>query len=113
MKYILMICHDDAFRPSERLVADIGAWIRDMTKRKVHVNGYPLRPPRDAVTVRVRQGQIRVKDAPFARSREKMCACHVVECPSREEAIRVAASHPMAKVATIEVRPVWGELADS
>lgn len=113
MKYFLMICHDDAFRPSERLVADIGAWIRDMTGRKVHVSGYPLRPPRDAATVRVRAGRVRVKAGPFSRSGEKMCACHIVECPSREAAIAVAASHPMAKVATIEVRPVWEELADS
>lgn len=111
MRFLLLICHDDAFRASETLIADIGAWIRDMTMRKVHVDGYPLRPPREAATVRVRGGRVRVKDGPFAGSREKICACHLVECPSREEAIVVAASHPMAKVATIEVRPVWEELA--
>ncbi len=42
---------------------------------------------------------------------EKMCAYELIECASDEEAIEVASSHTMAKVATIEVRAVWNELA--
>jgi len=28
-----------------------------------------------------------------------------------DEAIRVASLHPMARAATVEVRPIWAELA--
>ena len=73
--------------------------------------GNPLRPPGDATTVRVREGKVTLKRCPFARSKEKMCAYELIECSSTEEAIEVASQHPMAKVATIEVRPVWSELA--
>jgi hypothetical protein len=111
MQYLLIICHDDAFRPSATLVRDIRAWIAEATRRKIRVCGNPLRPARDAVTVRVRQGRPCVRPGPFARSREKMCAYELVDCGTREEAIDLASRHPMAKVATIEVRPVWTELA--
>jgi hypothetical protein len=30
MRYLLIICHDDAFAPTPALVADIGAWVSDM-----------------------------------------------------------------------------------
>jgi hypothetical protein len=38
-------------------------------------------------------------------------AYELIERPSIEEAIDVASQHPMAKAATIEVRPIWNELA--
>lgn len=41
-----------------------------------------------------------------------MCAYELIECSSQEEAIEVAALHPMAEAATIEVRPVWSELVE-
>jgi hypothetical protein len=112
MQYLLMICHDRTFAPSEALIRDIGAWVNDMEARNVRVHGNPLRPPRDAMTVRVREGQLRVTHGPFAHSREKMCAYELIECATREEAVGLASQHPMAKVATIEVRPVWAELAE-
>jgi len=111
MRFLLMICHDDAFRPTESLVAEILAWIREMEGRGIRVHGTPLRPAAEGVTVRVRDGKAIRTPGPFARSKEKMCAVELIECASREQAIEVALRHPMAKVATIEVRPVWSELA--
>ena len=111
MQYLLIISHDELFAPTESLIKDIGAWIRKMERRGVRVYGNPLRPPGDATTVRVREGKVTLKRGPFARSKEKMCAYELIECSSTEEAIEVASQHPMAKVATIEVRPVWSELA--
>ena len=112
MQYLLIICHDASFTPSEALIRDIRAWINDMDLRNVRVHGNPLRPPSDAVTVRVRGEQLRVANGPFANSKEKMCAYELINCSTHEEAIEVASKHPMAKAATIEMRPVWAELAD-
>jgi hypothetical protein len=111
MQYLLIICHDDFFTPTETLVKEILAWIKRMEGRGIRVYGNPLRPPRDGTTVRVREGKLVVKKGPFAKSKEKMCAYELIECPSPEEAIDVASQHPMAKAATIEVRPIWNELA--
>jgi hypothetical protein len=108
----MIICHDDSFAPTEALVTDIVAWDREMEDREIRKYGNPLRPPNDAVTVRVREGKRVLKNGPFSESKEKMAAYELIECGSLEEAIDVASTHPMAKAATIEVRPVWHDLAE-
>ena len=32
----------------------------------------------------------------------------LLECDSLEQAVEIAATHPLAEVGTIEVRPLWG-----
>lgn len=111
MRYLLIISHDDSFRPTNSLIEAIGEWIKKMEGRGMRVYGNPLRPASDAVTVRIRGGRTSVTKGPFSRSKEQMCAYELIECSSIDEAIEVASQHPMAKAATIEVRPVWSELA--
>lgn len=111
MQFLLIISHDAGFVSSEALVVDILAWIDRMQARGIRRHGAPLRPPSDAVTLRIRDGQLRVTPGPFSDSREQICAYELLDCSSQEEALAAAAEHPMARVATIEVRPVWAELA--
>lgn len=111
MRFLLINSHDDLFGPTEALLEDIGAWIKTMEEREVRVYGNPLQPPGSATTVRVRKGKVALSMRPFAKSEEKMCAYELIDCPTNDEAIEVASAHPMAKVATIEVRPIWNELA--
>jgi hypothetical protein len=111
MRYLLIICHDDTFSPTDTLVKEIGVWIKKMEGKGIRVYGNPLRPASDATTVRVRGGKMVRTKGPFSMSKEKMCAYELIECSSIEEAIDVASQHPMAKAATIEVRPIWNELA--
>jgi len=111
MQYLMIICHDDSFASTEVLVTEIVAWDKEMEGRGIRKYGNQLRLPSDAVTVRVREGKRVLKNGPFAESKEKMAAYELIECASLEEAIDVASTHPMAKAATIEVRPVWSDLA--
>jgi hypothetical protein len=39
-----------------------------------------------------------------------MAAYGLIACANAQEAVDIAASHPMARAATIEVRPVWSDL---
>lgn len=110
MQYLLIICHDESFAPTETLVADIVAWDKEMERRGIRKYGNPLCPPSDAMTVRVREGNLVLTAGPFADTNEKVAAYELIECASLEEAIGVASQHPMAKVATIEVRPIWADL---
>jgi hypothetical protein len=110
MLYLLIICHDDAFVPSEGLVAEIHAWDLEMERRGVRRDGRPLRPPSDAVTVRVRDGSAVRTDGPFSDAPDQIAAYELVECASLDAAVDLAATHPMAHAGTIEVRPVWEEL---
>jgi hypothetical protein len=111
MLYLLIICHDDAFAPGEALVAAIHEWDLEMDRRGIRLDGRPLRPPADAVTVRVRKGTPVLSDGPFAATAELMAAYELLDCADLEEAVGLAATHPMAAAGTIEVRPVWDELS--
>jgi hypothetical protein len=110
MQFLLIICHDAAFEPTPALVREIGAWVKEMQSRGILQHGNPLRPPDDAMTVRVRGGKRTVTAGPFTDSPEKMAAYSLIACAGMQEAIDIAAGHPMAKAATIEVRPVWSDL---
>jgi hypothetical protein len=111
MLFLLIIAHDEAFAPDEQLFADIGAWIARMDSEGLRRGGNPLRPAGDAVTVRIRDGATICKPGPFSGAGEQMCAYDLIECPDAVRALRIAASHPMAARATVEVRPVWEHIA--
>ncbi|MDB5103649.1 MAG: int [Fibrobacteres bacterium] len=107
MQFLFLICHDETFTPTNALVTRIISWNAKMAKKGVLVYGNPLQPASEAKTVRVRNKKVSVKTGPFAESKDKVSAYVLVECSSIKAAVAVAASHPMAAVATLEVRPVW------
>lgn len=104
MKYLLMICVDGQ---PEGQPEDVRPWVEEMDSRGIRLMGDRLRPPADATTVRVRDGELLVTDGPFVETKELMGGFDVIECKDLDEAIEVAAKHPMAKVGMIEVRPFW------
>ena len=111
MQFLMIISHDDSFRPTESLIENIHAWIVGMEQKGIRVYGNPLQPASDAVTVRIRNGEENIATGPFSDSKEQMCGYELIECKDLNEAVRLASKHPMAEAATIEVRPVWAQLA--
>jgi hypothetical protein len=113
MKYMLMICKDESVALTPEQGADMGrsteAWISEMERRGVRLLGQRLRPVADATTVRVRDGQTLVADGPFAETKEQIGGFDLIECADLDDAIAVAAAHPVARYGTIEVRPFWEE----
>jgi hypothetical protein len=61
--------------------------------------------PANASTVRVRAGEVVVSDGPYAETKEWMAGFDVIECADMDEAIDIAAKHPVAEYGMIEVRP--------
>jgi hypothetical protein len=111
MQFLLIIAHDDKFRASEDLISNVYRWIEQNSERGVRVRGAPLKPSADAITIRVRDGVLSRKSGPFGSAQDQMAAFELIECGDLEEAVEIASSHPMAAAATIEIRPVWPELA--
>jgi len=118
MKYLLLVCWD-----ADRMNADTEPtpvpgveppekesfpWLDDLRARGAWTIGDQLAPPRRARSVRVRGGKKLVTDGPFAETKEAAGGFDLLECASLEEAVEIAASHPLAEVGTIEVRPLWG-----
>ena len=59
-----------------------------------------------ATTVRVRDGRVAVTDGPFAETKEQLAGFYMIEAKDLDEAIRLAAKIPPARVGSIEVRPI-------
>jgi hypothetical protein len=66
-----------------------------------------LQPVAAATTVRVRDAKPQVTDGPFAETREQLGGYYLVEAKDLDEATKIAARIPGARVGSIEVRPVW------
>jgi hypothetical protein len=116
MKYLLLVCWD-----GERMNAQVEPdpndtpdddegfpWVDDLRERGIWVIGDQLAPPRRARTVRVRDETPIVTDGPFAETKEAIGGFDLLECDSQEEAVEIAATHPLAQIGAIEVRPLWG-----
>lgn len=65
-----------------------------------------LQPVQTATTVRVREGKVAVTDGPFAETKEALAGFYLLEAQDLDEALRLAARIPPARVGSIEVRPV-------
>jgi len=116
MKYLLLVCWDgekmnDQLEPAPGDNTDEEEsfpWLDELQARGAWVTGDQLAPPRRARSVRIRDGKPIVTDGPFAETKEAVGGFDLIECGSLEEAVEIAAGHPVAQIGTIEVRPLWG-----
>src|SRR5215208_6452239 len=109
-QYMLMVYEEevDAAEQAERehvtpMLVELHARLRE-AGLLVGVNR--LRTTESATSVRVRDGQTEITDGPFAVTKEVLAGYYVLECADLDEALKQAARMPMARWATIEVRPV-------
>jgi hypothetical protein len=113
MRYLMLVCADESaeISPEDGAVIqrETEAWVKEMDGRGVRLSGDRVRPVADATTVRVRNDELLLSDGPFAETKEQMAGYDVLECTDLDEAIEVAAKHPMARFGTLEVRPFWQE----
>jgi hypothetical protein len=114
MQFLLIVCWDaeDMNALAEPEPGDKSdesfPWLDDLQSRDKWVIGDQLAPPRRARSVRVRDGKASVTDGPFAETKEAVGGFDLIEADSLEEAVEIAAGHPVAQIGTIEVRPLWG-----
>jgi hypothetical protein len=117
MKFLMLVCvEEDRFENDEEAAApdaadaeDSGSfpWLDDVIARGIRLDGDRLRPAHEAKTVLVRDGEVLISDGPFAETKEVICGYDVLECANLEEAVKVAAAHPVAAFGKIEVRAFW------
>ena len=85
---------------------DVEAWVTRMDARGARLAGDPLRLDADAVTVRVRGGSTRREDGAYLDTGNTLIGFDLLECHDIDEAVAVAAEHPMAAGFALELRPV-------
>ena len=112
MQYLLLIYGSEAeaakMSEAERpaMTKEYGEYTQGIVKSGHFRAGDALRPTRAATTVRVRDGKTVTTDGPFAETKEQLGGYYLVEAKDLDEAIRLAARIPGARVGSIEVRPV-------
>lgn len=105
MKYMMFVCTDTEPETDESRVPDIEVWVAENDAARRRVVGNVLAPPSAATTVRVRGGQVLLTDGPFTETKEVIVGFDILECADLDEAIAVAAAHPMAYGGRVELRP--------
>ncbi|WP_405970070.1 YciI family protein [Streptomyces sp. NBC_00988] len=107
MKYMLLVCGDDTADGSG--MAPVEPWVEELGDRNVRLHGHRLAQAADAVTVRVRGGEVLRTDGPFAETKEYVAGFDILECDTLEEAVEAAAKHPVATIGAMEVRKFWDD----
>jgi hypothetical protein len=93
----------------EAVMQEGEGWRQDLEARGLQVLGNALEGPDTAATIRVRDGQTLISDGPFIETKEFIAGIDVVRCADGQQAIELAAAHPIARYHAIEVRPFYSQ----
>ncbi len=111
-RYAIFICVDGVPLSDEEeteLGRACDAWGDRVREDGVCPFGVALQPAETATTVRVRAGQTLASDGPFVDTKEFLAGLVVVDLPNIDDAVALAAEHPIARYHRLEVRPFWEE----
>ncbi len=111
MKYALLICDDptlsaDSPEAEQQLMAEYAAFTQELLHAGELAAGDRLGGIDTATSVRVRDGRTSVSDGPFAPTKEHLGGYYIVDVPSLDRALELAARVPSARTGAVEVRPV-------
>jgi len=109
MRYMLLVYYDektmtDAER--EHCYVESAQLTQEIKADGQYVLASPLHSVATATSVRVRENRRLVTDGPFAEAREQLGGFYLIEAKNLDEAINVAERIPVARLGTIEIRPV-------
>lgn len=97
-----------ALSPSEKATLDRDsiAYDQELDRRGSYITSDALRPVTSARTVRVRRGKASATDGPFAETKEQLGGFILINAAGIDEAVKIAEGIPMARIGSIEVRPI-------
>ena len=93
-------------REKVTLDRDSVAYDGELGRSGHYIVSHALQPVSTAKTVRVRRGKASQVDGPFAETREHLGGFILINAANMNEAVALASKIPMAKMGSIEVRPV-------
>jgi hypothetical protein len=112
MQYLCLVYLEEsrmaALTPGEHAALDVASLAHDEELRSSGrlILAQALQPVDTATTVRVRGGVVSTTVGPFAETIEHLGGFVFVEARDLNEAIGIAAGLPIARIGSIEVRPV-------
>jgi hypothetical protein len=111
VRYMMLIHHDEealARAPKQTLWTDFAAFNEALAKAGTgFAAGERLESSAAATTLRVRDGDSKVLDGPYADTKEQFAGYFMIDVPDLDEAIIWARRCPSSKYGAIEIRPLW------
>jgi hypothetical protein len=105
----------DIFRPQKvfnqspeanAVLAETGPYDAELKASGHLVMAQALKLPNEAMTVQVRDGKMSATDGPFMETKEMLGGFILIDARDLNEAGRIAAGIPFAKLGFVEVRPI-------
>lgn len=112
MRYLCLIYSDEtqwvkmSKDETDAVLGEYFAFTENIKKSGHYIGGEELQPTQAATTVRVRNGKISTTDGPFAETKEQLGGYYFINAKDLNDAIKVAARIPSARVGSVEVRPI-------
>jgi hypothetical protein len=112
MKFLCLVYFEQgtlsALSPDEKATLDRDslAYDEELRRRGNFIVANALNPVSAARTVRARRGKASATDGPFAETKEHLGGFILVDAANMNEAVDIAAGIPLAKLGSIEVRPI-------
>jgi len=112
MKFLCLVYIEprtmQALSPSEKasLDRDSMAYDVELGRSGHYLVAEALNPVSTARTVRVRGGKAKATDGPFAETKEHLGGFILIDAANIDQAVDIAAKIPLAKLGSVEVRPV-------
>lgn len=112
MKYLCLIYHEDACLEAmpgaeyDAIMADVLDYREELRASGYDIASASLQPAHTATTIRVRSGRIQMSDGPAAETTEQLGGFYLIDATDLNDAIRVVARMPSARIGSIEVRPL-------
>jgi hypothetical protein len=111
MKYVCLGIFDEAkfaqIPPEEaqRMMEECFAYDDELRRGGHFLGGEALDSARNAVTLRLKQGEVEVTDGPFAETKETLGGILLLEARDLNHAISLMSKHPGTKMGPWEIRP--------
>jgi hypothetical protein len=111
MRYACLIYYDpktlfNQTAESNAVLAECSSYDEKLKETGHFVAGEALELPESARTAQVRNGKMSAVDGPFIETKEMLGGFMVIEAADLDEAVRLGAGHPLARLGSVEVRPI-------
>ncbi len=112
MKFMLLVYNDDTLVDTlphghaDAMMRDCLSHADELRREGRLIESQMLESASSAKSVRIRNGQVKAIDGPFAETKEVLGGFNLIEAKDMDEAVEIAAQFPWARTGCVEIRPV-------
>jgi hypothetical protein len=116
MKFVCLGYYDEAKfaeipqEIGQRMMEECLAYDDELRRGGHFLGGEALDSARNAVTLRMKNGEVEVTDGPYAETKEMLGGILLLEAPDLNHAISLMSKHPGVKMGPFEIRPANEEV---